>query len=67
MLHGQSVENLSIKEPLFLKEKRKKALQSFNELGMPSFHYGIGIFVDVNELQLEYFNPLEMVWKEVKV
>ena len=46
-------------DPDWLVEKRKEAFASYQKLPMPSFKYGIGIYVNVGDLKLEEIDPLE--------
>jgi len=46
-------------EPPWLLKKRLDAFKKFKKLEMPSFKYGIGIFVDVSDLDLNQINPLD--------
>ena len=61
MLNEQTFKNLSKQwqEPSWLLERRKEAFEQFKESEMPSFKYGIGIFVDVSDLDLNAINPLD--------
>ncbi len=61
MLSEQIFKNLSKQwqEPSWLLERRKAAFEQFQELEMPSFKYGIGIFVDASDLNLDIINPLD--------
>ena len=58
MLNEQIVRKISEGEPEWMIDKRLKAFNKFKELEMPSFKYGIGIFVDVSKLNLKEINPL---------
>lgn len=63
MLNENTVKELSKKlnEPEWLLNKRISAFSSFKALEMPSFKYGIGIFVDVSELNLDQTTPLNEI------
>ena len=50
---------LSKDDPSWVKEKREKAFKEFQALEMPSFKYGIGIVIDVKELNLTHLHPEE--------
>ena len=60
MLTEEVVRKLSftLEEPEWLLKKRIESLKTFNQLEMPSFKYGIGIFVDISELDINSINPL---------
>ncbi len=58
MLKENIVMELSRGEPEWMLKARLGYLKKFNDLSMPSFRYGIGIFVDVNNLNFESINPL---------
>jgi len=67
MLNENTLRELSKKsnEPEWLLSKRISAFNKFNELEMPSFKYGIGIFVDVSELDLNKINPLNKINEKI--
>ena len=69
MLTEKSVKELSKKlnEPEWLLKRRLEAYNKFKELEMPSFKYGIGIFVDVSDLNLESINPLNNIDKNIVI
>ena len=60
MLNEDLVRKMSsiMNEPEWLLNKRIESLKTFDQLEMPSFKYGIGIFVDVSELDINSINPL---------
>ena len=57
MLKENAVIGLSSGEPAWMLKARLGYLKKFNELPMPSFKYGLGIFVDIGNLDLENINP----------
>ncbi len=61
MLNENAVKNLSLKfnEPFWLLNKRLSAFNNFNQLEFPSFKYGLGIFIDVSNLNISNLTPLE--------
>jgi len=61
MLSEITLRKLSqnLNEPAWLLNKRLIAFKTFNGLAMPSFKYGIGIFVDVSDLNINDINPIE--------
>ena len=46
-----------LNEPDWMLDRRLEAFEKFKELNMPNFKYGIGISVDVSELDLNKLNP----------
>ena len=67
MLSKSIITDLSknLEEPTWLLDRRLQAYEIFKEMDMPSFKYGIGIFVDISGLQLEEINPLNNFDKEI--
>jgi len=62
MLSKEKLIELSsrLMEPGWFLKKRLEALKKFNELEMPSLKYGIGISVDLSDLDISKINPLEI-------
>jgi len=69
MLKEHVVRNISAKykEPKWLLEKRLEAWKKFNQLDIPRFVYGIGIYASVNDLKLEEVDPNSINEDEVVV
>ncbi len=61
MLNERVIRNISerMNEPEWMLDRRLEAFEKFKELNMPSFKYGIGISVDVSEINLNDMNPLD--------
>lgn len=61
MINESTIRKISARmnEPEWMLDRRLEAYEKFKELSMPNFKYGIGIFVDVSELNLDEMNPLE--------
>ena len=59
MLNEKTIRNISerLNEPEWMIDRRLEAFEKFKELNMPSFKYGIGISVDVSDLDLNKLNP----------
>jgi len=60
-LSESTVRTLSVSsnEPEWMLQKRVEALKHFSSLSMPSFRYGIGIFVDASGLDVNDIDPLD--------
>ena len=67
MLTENTIRELSknLHEPNWLLDKRLQAFQKFQDLDMPSFKYGIGIFVDVSDLDINQINPLNEIKESI--
>lgn len=61
MISENTIKKISVRlnEPEWMLDRRLEAFEKFKELSMPSFRYGIGISVDVSDLNLDEMNPLE--------
>ncbi|MBI4895432.1 MAG: Fe-S cluster assembly protein SufD [Candidatus Aenigmarchaeota archaeon] len=61
MLNKELVTQLSSKneEPNWILEKRLEAYEKYTKLSTPLFKYGIGIFLETTELDLENIDPIE--------
>jgi len=63
MLNEKIIRDISerLNEPEWMLDRRLEAFEKFKELNMPSFKYGIGISVDVSDLDLNNLNPVENI------
>ncbi len=61
MLNEKIVRDISerLNEPEWMLDRRLEAFEKFKKFDMPNFRYGIGISVDVSELNLDDINPIE--------
>ncbi len=63
MLSEKTITKISerLNEPEWMLDRRLEAFEKFKELSMPSFKYGIGVSVDVSDLDLNKLNPEENI------
>lgn len=61
MISENTIRKISarLNEPEWMIDRRLEAFEKFKELSMPSFRYGIGISVDISEIDLNKMDPLE--------
>ncbi len=61
MLNENTLTQLSknLEEPNWLLQQRLDALKKFNNTQLSTFKYGMGISIDISELNLESINPLD--------
>ncbi len=61
MINENTIRKISVRlnEPEWMLDRRLESFERFKELSMPNFKYGIGISVDVSELNLNEMNPLD--------
>src|SRR3989344_3258173 len=61
MINENTIRKISarLNEPEWMIDRRLEAFEKFKEMSMPNFRYGIGISVDISELDLNNIDPLE--------
>jgi len=67
MLNEKIIRDISerLNEPEWMLDRRLEAFEKFKELNMPSFKYGIGISVELSDLDLNKLNPAENAGDDV--